>query len=163
MNIRDLTPFRNRRSEVVRRPAGDPYARLHDEMDRLFDSFMPRLGWSGLDESVGGAVSIDVSETDDAVEVKADLPGIDKSDVSLTLRDNALVISGERKEESEEKKKNYYRAERSYGSFSRAVALPCEVDADRVEADFDKGVLSVRLPKAESARARERRIEIAQR
>ena len=106
------------------------------------------------------APSVDVSETDDEVQVTADLPGLTEKDVEVTLEDGALTIRGEKKEEREEKKRNYHLVERSYGRFERAVALPHGIDPGKVKARFRNGVLHVTLPKTPENRSRSRAIEI---
>ncbi len=100
------------------------------------------------------APPVDVSETEDAYVVKAELPGMSREDLDITLENNVLRIAGERKFDRDEKKENYHRIERSYGAFSRAFALPTQVDAEKVEATFKDGVLTVTVPKAEQARPR---------
>ncbi len=161
MGLNDLVPFRHRRRPTERVTALSPFERMHEEMDRLFDDFLPQFSSAREFESrVGALASIDLSETDDALEVKADLPGMEERDIDVTLRDGALVISGERKHESEEKKKNYYRSERAYGAFTRSIPLPCEVDGDHIDAQFKKGVLTVHMPKSMAAKENQRKIEI---
>ena len=122
---------------------------------------MRDFGW-GPPAQTGMAVAprIDISETDTELRIEVELPGIDEKDVCLTLTDNVLMIRGEKKAEREEKDKNYYVSERSFGSFQRAIPLPTEVDADKVEASFKNGVLTVRLPKTPEAEAKTRRIEV---
>ena len=88
--------------------------------------------------------------------VSVELPGLEDKDVNVSLSRDGLTISGEKRQEKEEKRRNYYRAERSYGSFKRSIPLPCEVDAGKVDAVFRKGVLTVTLPKALKAQARKR-------
>lgn len=161
MGLNDLVPFRHRRRQAARSDALSPFERMHDEMDRIFNEFMPQLpDVEGLGAGAGTLASIDLSETDDALELKADLPGMEEKDLNVTLRNGAVTISGERKYESEETKKNFYRAERAYGSFSRSVSLPCEVDEERVEAHFKNGVLTVRLPKSATEKHNQRKIDI---
>ena len=91
--------------------------------------------------------AIDLVVTDDHFVLMVDLPGLDKDDVEIEVKDGLLTVSGERKAEHEERKDGYHRVERAYGSFSRSLSLPQGVDADQVQADFDKGVLEVRIPK----------------
>lgn len=164
MGVHDLLPWRQRAREIERSEDYDPFSRMHREMDRLFEDVFPGVGrlsfnpWFRSGREM--APSLDVSETDDALEVSADLPGMDTDDVSVTLSEGMLTISGERKEEKEQKEKNYYRTERSYGSFVRRLALPYPVDEDRIQARFDKGVLKIVLPKSPDVKAGERRIEI---
>lgn len=161
MEFNDLVPFRHRRRQAARNTTRSPFERMHEEMDRLFDDFLPQLSGSNeLGAGVGALVSVDLSESDDDLELTADLPGIEEEDIDVTLRDGALIIRGERKHEAEEKRKNYYRSERAFGAFTRTIPLPCEVDEDGVDAKFKKGVLTVRLPKSRSAKEQERKIEI---
>jgi HSP20 family protein len=98
------------------------------------------------------APSVDIRETDEVLMVQAELPGIDKKDVKLEVKDGVLTISGERRYEKDVKEENVHRIERSYGSFTRSFSLPTNVDAEKVNAEMKDGVLSVRLPKRESAR-----------
>ncbi len=161
MDLPALNPFRLRRRPSLTSAVAGPFERMHEEIDRLFDEFLPEAATAKESELRQGLfASVDVGETDDSVEVNADLPGIDQKDISVTLRNGNLMIRGERRHESEEKKKNYYRAERSYGAFSRSIPLPCEVDQDKIDARFQNGVLTVRLPKSTAARESERKIEI---
>jgi len=98
------------------------------------------------------APRVDIRETDDALLVQAELPGIDKKDVHLEVKDGVLTLSGERRYEKEVKEENVHRVERAYGKFSRSFSLPTNVDADKVSANMKDGVLEVRLPKRESAK-----------
>jgi HSP20 family protein len=133
---------------------------LQSEMNRLFSGFFDEQRGQGN----GGrrwAPPIDVFEREDAIFLKADLPGLDEDDLRIEVNDNALVISGERRSEAQEEKNGYYRVERSYGAFSRSLVLPDGVDADRIEANFDRGVLEVKVPKPEARQPR--RISIGSR
>ncbi len=98
------------------------------------------------------APRVDIRETDDALLVQAELPGIDKKDIHLEVKDGVLTLSGERRYEKEVKEENVHRVERAYGKFSRSFSLPTNVDADKVNANMKDGVLEVRLPKRESAK-----------
>lgn len=106
------------------------------------------------------APSIDVAETPEEYVITAELPGVDKKDVRITIRDGALSIEGERKVEKEEKKKKFHRIERFYGSFSRTFTIPEGVLDDKVLADFDNGLLHVHLPKSETASVRSKEVQI---
>jgi HSP20 family protein len=166
MRIRELVPWRSReRDQLSRKGSGDPFSTLQLEMSRLFDSFFEGfdvgpLGKTGLAET-GVMPMIDVSETDDAVHVTAELPGLKEDDVEVTLSDGNLVIQGEKRAEKEQKDKNYYRVERSYGSFHRSIPLPTEVDDKKVDASFQNGVLNIVLPKVKpSPAAAAKRIEV---
>ena len=123
------------------------------EFNRLFDTlFQP------VNSSQRWAPAMDLVEADDHFVLKADLPGLADDDVNIEVQDGTLTISGERKSETEKREKGWYRVERSFGRFSRSLSLPEGVDADRIEASFDKGVLEVRIPKPEERKPR--RIEI---
>lgn len=104
--------------------------------------------------------SVDLFEEGDDLVVKAELPGMDKKDLNVSLHDDVLTISGEKKKEEKVKEKNYYRVERSSGSFSRSFRLPAEVKSDKVTATFKNGVLELRLPKTEEAKKKEIKIQV---
>jgi HSP20 family protein len=118
---------------------------LQSEMNRLFSTFFDDNGGS----TRRWAPAMDLIEKDDHLVLKADLPGLSENDVRIEVQDNVLTVSGERKTESEEKRQGYYRMERAFGGFSRSVTLPDGIDADKVDASFDKGVLEVKIPKPE--------------
>lgn len=127
------------------------------QFDRLFDDFAaPSLRFGNGDLMP----EIDYAETDKEIVVTAELPGVDAKDVDISLSDGALSIRGEKKSERDEEKANYRLTERSYGAFERTMRLLADIDADKVKASFEKGVLKVTLPKSEAARAKSRRIEI---
>ncbi|MFO8010918.1 MAG: Hsp20/alpha crystallin family protein [Dehalococcoidia bacterium] len=142
--------WRPGRAVRPRRPFGTAMD-LEREMEDLFRrSFSPTLwGRSPLEEGIGWEPAVDVYEKDDKYIVKAELPGVKKDDIDVSVSGDTLTIKGERKDESETKEENYYLAERSYGSFVRSMALPSTVDADNIEANYDDGVLEVTLPKSE--------------
>jgi HSP20 family protein len=127
-------------------------SRLRREMDRLFEDFFgpTRRAFRPLLEEF--APPVDIEETADKVTVKAEVPGIDAKDIDISLTGDLLTIKGEKKSEKEEKGKNFHLVERSYGSFSRALRLPAAVDADKIEATYKAGVLTVTCPKKEVAR-----------
>ena len=125
------------------------------EFDRLFSSLFESRGR----EVQRWVPAMDLVESDDHFLLKADLPGLSEDDVAIEFQDGVLTISGSREAERERKEQGWYRLERSYGSFSRSLTLPDGVDADKVEAKFDRGVLEVRIPKPEESKPR--RIEIA--
>ncbi len=129
---------------------------LRRRMDRLFDDFTRR------DEEAGSSwlPSVDLSENSDSFLIKADVPGMDKKDIKITMQDNVLNISGEKKQEKEEKDRNYHLIERSYGQFSRSFTLPTKVDSDKIKAEFKNGVLEIVIPKAPEAKAREIEIQV---
>jgi HSP20 family protein len=125
---------------------------LRDEMNDLVGRF-----WSTATEPFGlgdWSPAVDVSETDDAVLVHVEIPGIDAKDLDLSVAGDVLTIRGEKKEEAQATGRQFHRVERRYGKFTRTLALPATVDADHVEATTRAGVLEVRLPKKEEAKAR---------
>ncbi len=126
-------------------------ARLHNEMDDLFDSF-----FRGLDRPFTGYKAwpaIDVVEQDDAIVVRAEVPGCKAEDVEISVYNNVLTISGEKKQSEEKKEKGYYHMETSYGSFRREITLPTDVDQGKIDATCKDGVLNITLPKAEKTKA----------
>ena len=136
---------------------------LQSEMNRLFNTFFDTPTTTGGGN--GGAVrrwipSMDLVETEEHFVLRADLPGLSEEDVSIELEDNVLTVSGERKAEHEEKKEGFYRVERSFGQFRRSLTLPEGVDADKIAATFDKGVLEVRIPKPEERKPRKVAIQV---
>ncbi len=149
-----LVPRRNRRNI-----SGTP-ARF-DWMDRFFNEFFPsRLlgGMPAWEESVELLPAFDISETDDNVVVRADLPGVEVKDLDIGITGNLLTIRGERKEEHTEEGEYFFSTERKFGSFNRSITLPADVKEEGIEATFKDGVLTVSIPKAE--RARQKRIEV---
>lgn len=130
------------------------------EMDRLFENFFGG-GQSDLVWPEGRMPSVDESSDDKGYHVKVDLPGMEEKDIDISLSDGMLTIRGERTVEDEQKDHDFVRKERSWGKFERSVALPFEVDADKVTATFNKGVLSVTLPKSASARSKVKKIAVA--
>lgn len=133
---------------------------IQDEMNRVFDDFfgrpMTRLEWA---EGVWSP-SVNVSETKDNVAIKAEMPGMNKDDVNLSIQDNVLTLKGEKKQEKEERDANYHRIERSYGSFCRSFTLPTSVETDKIKASYKNGVLNITLPKTEEVKPKEIPISI---
>lgn len=126
---------------------------LQGDMNRLFDSFFQGRGL-GLASGNGSAgrrwiPPMDLVEADDEYVLRADLPGLAKDDLEIEVKDNVLTISGERQAEHEDRKEGYHRVERAFGRFSRSLDLPKGIDASAVSADFENGVLEVRIPKPE--------------
>ena len=132
---------------------------LRTEMDRLFERFL-EPAWNELSTLGDWQPKVDITETKDTVVVKAELPGMKKEDLDLNISENLLTIKGEKKKEEEVKEKGYYYSERSYGSFTRTVELPKEVQTDKVRASFKDGVLEIRVPKTEEAKRKEVKIKV---
>jgi HSP20 family protein len=152
-----------------------PFLTLRGQVDRLFEEFagdwrVPSLRRDLFDWEpyrtppwAHGVVDVrfDVSETDKALELTAELPGIEEKDVELLLSDGVLTLKGEKRVDREEKEKDYYLSERHYGAFSRSLRLPETVDTDKIEASFEKGVLRIVAPKRAEAKANKKKIAIS--
>jgi HSP20 family protein len=130
---------------------------LQSEVNRVFDAFFGGAG-NGNARARRWVPAMDLVETDEHLVLRADLPGLGKDDVNIEIKDGALTVSGERRAEHEEKSEGFYRIERAFGGFSRSLTLPDGVDADKVDASFDNGVLQVRIPKP--AERKPHRVEI---
>lgn len=138
----------------------NPFQSMQEAMNRLFGEFMQEP-FGAMTGGEGRFVpSVDIDEDEQYVRLYVELPGMDEKDVTVTARENTIIIEGEKKREHEEQKSNYYRRESTGGSFYRSVSLPAEVDEDKAQARFDRGVLYISLPKTERARKKERKIEI---
>ncbi|KAB0486956.1 heat shock protein Hsp20 [Pseudomonas reinekei] len=141
-----------------------PLEKLRQQVDHLFEDFNHRSSLSPLGrglfdidplwrrELIGHSLpAVDITEKDKSFEITAELPGMDQKNIEVKLSNGSLIIKGEKKEDKEEKRKGYYLSERHYGSFERVFNLPKGVDADKIEASFSKGVLSLSLPKKPEA------------
>lgn len=138
-----------------------PLLSLQQEINQIFDRFFAGSPFEPFDwpsTLASFRPRVDVSETDTEMVVSAELPGVDEKDIDVSINDHVLTISGERHEEKEDSDRDWYRREQAYGSFHRSIALPAEIDVDKVSASFKRGVLTVTLPKAESSRRK--RIEV---
>jgi len=147
-----LIPWRSKQREGERTES--PLVALRSEMDRLFDTFL-REPFGAIDWPLIGqgrwSPTIDIAEADEEVIVRAELPGMDPKDLDVSISGNQLVLSGEKKESTLDKGKDYYHSESRYGSFRRAVRLPDGIDAEHVDAQFANGVLTLHLKKTPSA------------
>lgn len=135
--------------------------RLQDQMNKLFNFSLTR--WPEKNSSFFETVwapAIDIDDTKDAVIVKADLPGMKKEEIDVSVDGNTLLIKGERKHESEQKENGYVRTERAYGSFYRELTLPNFVDSSKLKATYKDGVLELTLPKKEEAKPKKINVEI---
>jgi len=150
-----------------------PLERLRQQVDHLFEDFNRGSGLSPFGrglfdiepfwrrELIGqGMPAVDITEKDKSYEITAELPGMDQKNIELKLSNGSLIIRGEKKEDKEEKRKGYYLSERHYGSFERVFNLPKGVDADKIEANFSKGVLSISLPKKPEAMKADKTVPI---
>ena len=140
------------------RPFGE-VGSLRREMDRLWDRFVGETPFARA-FTEEWLPSVDVSETKDKVLIKVDLPGLEAEDVNVSVSGEILTIKGEKEKEKEEKDEHYYCCERYCGSFQRSFRLPVNVQADKVEATFDKGVLKITLPKTEEARKKKIEVKV---
>ena len=133
-------------------PIRSPFGLLRRDLDELMSRFLDAEpeGWF----ATTFAPSADLSESANAFEIRMDIPGMDSKEIEVQVHGNTVTISGQRKEEKEEKGKTYHRVERRSGSFSRTLALPCDVNADEVAADYTQGVLTVKLPKCDEAKTK---------
>ncbi len=133
---------------------------LRREFDSMIDTFWG--SWGDRNGTPGGwHPRTDVSETEDAYVVHADLPGMDREDISVTFKENVLKIEGEKKRTSEEKDKSFFRSERAFGRFSRSFRLPSTVDVGKISASYKEGVLSLTVPKAEVAKPKQIEVKVA--
>lgn len=143
------------------------YSSPFDEMERMFNDFihqrffapswMPRLKFPDLTDV---STSIDMFEEGDNLVIKAEIPGMKKEEISIDFAGDVVTISGEKKTEEKTQRKDYYRLERSFGSFTRKLQLPVEIQVDKAKASFKDGVLEIRMPKSDSARKKTRKISV---
>jgi HSP20 family protein len=133
---------------------------IQDQMNRLFNDLFSQSPERLEEGQTVWSPLVDISENENEVKVQAEIPGMKKDDVNITIQDNVLTIRGEKKQEKVDKEKNYHRVERCYGTFQRSFTLPTAIQADGVKAKYDNGVLTVILPKAEEAKAKQVAIEV---
>jgi HSP20 family protein len=166
MALSNLVPFKKGNKDALARfrREADPLAAFQRQMNRLFEDFFgqsalqPFTGWDRWMEEF--TPRVDISENDKEITVTAELPGIDEKDIQVSIQDDLLTLRGEKKSEHEEKDSQHYLMERSYGTFSRVIPLPAEVDDSKAEAVFKNGVLKIRLPKTSAESSKTKRIEI---
>ncbi len=151
-----LIPWRAKQREGAAAETS-PLAALRSEIDRLFDSFV-REPFGNLEWPFGGergwSPAVDVAEDDQAITVRAELPGLAPEDLDVTISGNNLVLAGEKKESTEKKGKDFFHAESRYGAFRRSIPLPQTVEPEKVEAEYANGVLTIHLKKSPAAVAR---------
>jgi HSP20 family protein len=166
-------PVRNEEKGSDRPAEWRPFESLRREVDRLFEDFQLGSWRSPFGRNVfdvqpfwrgeigwGKAPAVDIIDKGNAYEITAELPGVDESNIDVKFSDGTLTIKGEKRDEKEEKKKEFYASERRYGSFQRSFGVPDGVDADKIEANFKNGVLTVTLPKTTEAQKSEKKIAI---
>jgi len=145
----------------------DPFSRMHEEMNRLFDSFFGDAGWTMSQPSVDGSRALlqpqlDIFETDREYKLSVELPGVDRDDIDLSVDDDALVIRARKERGSEDVREDqYHRVERSFGRYERMLTLPSDADGEKIGAELKNGVLEVTIPRRDDIEStRGRRIEI---
>jgi HSP20 family protein len=156
-----LEKWQPRVQSVVR---WDPFADMADlrrEMDQVFGDFFGRTPSKMAATEAIWSPLVDIHETKDSFQLKAELPGVKQEDIQVSVEGDALTLKGERKRETEVKEDQYHRIERSYGRFERVILLPSVVDPDRVKATYGDGVLEIQLPKREEAKPKEVKVEVA--
>lgn len=155
------TKAQDEKQFLTKQEQANPFIVFQAEMNRLFDGFFRGFGLDFFEKRPGTFnPSIDITDTGKALKVTAELPGIDDTDIDISMSRETLTIKGEKKEEKEEKGESYHRMERSYGSFTRTISLPVEIEADKIKATFKKGLLTIILPKAEKVLKETRKIAI---
>ena len=170
MATRSMTPSkRERRSKSLpirheTEREWHPIDLIRRDMSRIFDDFFSGFSlWPISDQPISLDTfmpQVDMTEDDNAIRVNVEVPGIDEKDIEISLTNDTLTIKGEKKEEAEHKDEECYCSERSYGSFTRVLPIPTDVDVDKVEATYNKGVLNITLPKLAGGKRARRRIEI---
>ena len=155
-------------TEYPQGSAGNPLVHLHREMDRLFENASQRFGLGSFGSDFLTPLSpegllkpqVDIGATDKEYSINVEVPGVSEKDVKVEISGNTMTIRGEKKQEKEEKDKNYYRVERSYGSFQRVLSLPEDASQDDVKATFNKGVLTIKMPRKALPKPDVKQIEI---
>lgn len=171
MDLQKLKPWNWFKREEAERPdvlparreGSDPLMRMHREMDRMFEDFFgAALGMRGVDAGSGWLrPSVDIAEGPKAYRISVEVPGIDEDAIDLTVDGDDLIISGEKRQETEDDDAGYHRVERAYGQFRRILSLPGDADAEAIQARFRDGVLKIEIPRrSEDARPGVRRIDI---
>jgi HSP20 family protein len=140
----------------------DPFREMSSLQERMNRLFTDQLGAIAHDEALTGnfVPPVDVYEDENSIQVRLEVPGIDEKDIDIRLENNVLTVRGERKFEKEEKEENFHRVERRYGTFTRSFTLPSTVNSEDVLADYEKGVLKIRLPKRAEAKPKQIKVNI---
>jgi HSP20 family protein len=154
-----LMPWRKQSLRHEPRGNENPFDVLHREVNDLFETYYRGIG--GFGRRMASSAGFEVSETDDEIRVKIELPGMDEKDIEVTIDENNLVIRGEHREQSEKKQRSYHISEMSCGSFHRSIPLTAEVDVGRAKAKFKRGVLTLTLPKTKRAKEQRKRIPVS--
>lgn len=166
LDLKSLIPWGQKSNVPVKNEnANDPFVNFRREVDRLFDDFFDGTGIGNFPALRNGGwssnlPSLDVTDSDKELVVSAELPGMSEKDFEVALSGDVLTIKGEKKHEHEEKEGERHYVERSYGSFSRSVRLPFDASEQEVNADYNKGVLTIRIPKPAEAQSKVKHIEV---
>jgi len=163
MGVKDLLPVSFSKRHITRKENGEknPIFSLQKEINRMFDRFFDDFSLSSFEGRFQEDYpKIDVTETGSTVQIVADLVGIERDDIEISISDNILTLRGEKENKFEEKNQNYYRRERSYGSFQREILLPTEVESDKADASLKNGILKILVPKKFDYQRKSKRIEI---
>ena len=161
MTLRELIPF-TKKSVPVKRDRENPFELLRHDMDTLFDDFFRGFEMEPFFGRHAARFSpkVDITENDREILVTAELPGMNEKDIDITLNHDSLTIKGDKKEEKEDKGKDYYRMERSYGTFCRTIPIPVEIETDKVNALYRKGILTIKIPKSAKALEEKKKITV---
>lgn len=155
------TQARNSKNLSARSKEEYPIVSYLQEMNRMMENFFQGFGLAPHQERPGAFIpSMDMLDAGKEIKITAELPGMEQDDIDISITKEMLTIKGEKKEEKEEKGKGYHRTERSYGAFNRTVSLPVEVDVNKIEATFKKGILTIRLPKTEKVLREAKKVSI---
>lgn len=176
MNLQKLSPWNWFKSENANAPTPpasvqpqrgeiSPFLSMHQELDRWMDSVMRQFGMPSLESRVGDLQGLlqpqlDITEHDNEYVISVEVPGVEEKDITLSLDDHRLIIEGEKRQESRNEDNKLHRIERSYGRFRRVLDLPADAKDDDIKASFNMGVLTVRVPRSEQAKATRREIPI---
>ncbi len=160
--LKSLIPWQSNARSLQPQKSMDPFVSFRQAVDRMFDDFFEGFGHRALSAGQGGSMTptIDVADQDNALVVTAELPGLDENDFEVTLAGDVLTIKGEKKSETENNTGGAYYLERRYGAFSRSLRLPFEAPDEGIEARYDKGVLTIKVPKPAEAKQQAKRIEV---
>lgn len=161
MTKNSISKINNRENLPTRFEEWNPFLVLRSETDKVFDNFFRGFEVEPFGKAPGTfQPKVNVADDEKEITISVEIPGMDEKDIELSLTKDTLTIKGEKKEEKEEKGKNYHRMERSYGSFSRTLPLPVEINTDKAEAAYKKGILTIVLPKTEKAVKETKKIPI---
>ena len=155
-----IKEFLSKNLPAKRKEIANPFLNLQQEMNSIFNRFSENFLSPFKEDAWSTYPKVNIKESKTKIEVSAELPGLDKKDIEINITDNVLTLRGEKRLENEMQEDNYYRMERSYGSFNRTVTLPSEVIADKTDAKYKNGVLTISVPKKPESEQKAKKIEI---